>query len=154
MLDKKSTDTQVDTNMKPSTNKISTQNTDKNSNNAETLFYTQLFNRTDEENRKILNKINPIILPSNDIFTFIKDKNNELYTIITKSSSNPFRTNTSMNEIDRIISKYKTEITISNEYLNQSNILPDKIQETKKAITLYELYLLILNNIKKGEIIE
>lgn len=152
MLDKKSTDTQVDTNMKPSTNKISTQNTaDKNSNNAETLFYTQLFNRTDEENRKILNKINPIILPSNDIFTFIKDKNNELYTIITKSSSTPFRTNTSMNEIDRIISKYKTEITISNEYLNQSNILPDKIQETKKAITLYELYLLILNNIKKYE---
>ena len=37
------------------------------------------------------------------------------------------------------------------EYLNQSNILPDKIQETKKAITLYELYLLILNNIKKYE---
>ena len=56
-----------------------------------------------------------------------------------------------MNQIRRSLNIYQTELNISNDYLTQPGILPDKIQETKKSIVLYELYIRILESIKSYE---
>lgn len=129
---------------------IKTPDANENTNKIETLFYSKIFNRTDVKNTELLNKTKPI-LKDIDMITFIKNNNNELYAIINKSLNAVFKSTDFMNQIRRSINNYQTEINISNDYLTQPGILPDKIQETKKSIVLYELYINILESIKTYE---
>ena len=141
-----STDTQMDSLLDKKTTPTKTENINK----IETLFYSKIFNRTNEKNTDLLNKTKQI-LQDTDILTFIKNNNTELYTIINKSVNTLFKSNDFMNQIRRTLNNYQTELSISNEYLTQPGILPDKIQETKKSITIYELYIRILESIKTYE---
>lgn len=139
--------------VKPSENNNVIRNTEKKSTNNENLavpFYIKIFNRTEEKNASILKKLEPMLLNS-DVFSFIKDNNSELYTIIENSLSTSSKTNNFMNQIKRLNNRYQGEIQILNENLTQSTILPSKIQETKKDIVKYELYSLILDRIKTYE---
>lgn len=148
--EKKSDITSTDTKMDSSSDKNIMSDANENTNKIETLFYSKIFNRTDEKNTDILNKTKPI-LKDIDMITFIKNNNNELYTIINKSLNTVFKSTDFMNQIRRSINNYQTELNISNDYLTQPGILPDKIQETKKSIILYELYINILESIKAYE---
>lgn len=143
-------------NIKSSTTNNVMQPTEKdnntNTNTNESPFYTKIFNRTEKENKDLLNKIDPVILQSKDVFSFIKDNNNELYAVIDKSVSASSKTTNFMNQIQRLNSRYQTEIKILNDYLTtQSNILPGKIKETQNDILKYELYSHVLDNIKTYE---
>lgn len=148
--EKKSDVTSTDTKMDSSSDKKIMSDTTDNVNKIETLFYSKIFNRTDEKNTDLLNKTKPI-LQDTEILTFIKNNNTELYTIINKSLNTSFKSTDFMNQIRRSLNKYQTELNISNDYLTQPGILPDKIQETKKSIVLYELYITILESIKSYE---
>lgn len=150
-----STDTKMDSSsdkkiMSDTTDKKIMSDTTENVNKIETLFYSKIFNRTDEKNTDLLNKTKPI-LQDTEILTFIKNNNTELYTIINKSLNTSFKSTDFMNQIRRSLNIYQTELNISNDYLTQPGILPDKIQETKKSIVLYELYIRILESIKSYE---
>ena len=150
ITEEKSNMPSIDTKMDSSTDKKMTLTTMENLNQIETLFYSKIFNRTDEKNTDLLNKTKPI-LQDMDIITFIKNNNTELYTIINKSLNTSFKSNDFMNQIRRTLNNYQTELNISNDYLTQPGILPDKIQETKKSIIIYELYVRILEYIKTYE---
>ena len=115
------------------------------------LFYTKFFNRTDNVNKKILDKVTPILLQSEDIIEFIQKTNTELYDILKKSLSTETKTNNFLNNITRINSKYNTEIQILNEKKNQPNILPNKLKDIDNNVLKYELYSHIINNVLKYE---
>lgn len=115
------------------------------------LFYTKIFNRTEKENKTVLDKIKPLLLQSDDIIGFIQKYNKELYDIIQKSLSKQTKTNSLLDQLTRLSSRYNTELNILNENKKQPNVLPVKIQDINKDILKYELYSHIIKNIVSYE---
>ena len=109
-------------------------------------FYRILFDRSNKNNKEILDKVNPL-LDNGDIIKFIKSNNTELYDMIEKSLSTTKRTKTFSNDITRLKSTYNTEINIINDSIKQGLIKPDELNKNKNERLKNQLYLQLLNNI-------
>jgi hypothetical protein len=128
-------------------NVINTQNIAKAEKSIdENDFYRILFDRSNKNNKEILDKVNPL-LDNGDIIRFIKSNNTELYDMIEKSLSTTKRTKTFSNDITRLKSTYNTEINIINDSIKQGLIKPDELNKNKNERLKNQLYLQILNNI-------
>tara|TARA_B110000285_G_scaffold235423_1_gene317039 strand:+ start:97 stop:1857 length:1761 start_codon:yes stop_codon:yes gene_type:complete len=115
------------------------------------LFYMQIFNKSDKENKQILDKTRSILPDFDDVIGFIQKNNKELYNIIQESLSKQTKTRLFVDVLTRLNSRYTTELNILNAKKNTPNVSPDKIQDKIQDIMKYEIYKQIIKNIMKYE---